>query len=148
MSKPSLYLAFLLSFALVPASKGQSGAAHHWPGGKTYNLKGLNVTLSASVLVGRRKTFYWFPKVARRGTGDLIAHASLDVDDFGQEREEVLLSSDGGLTWRDPKQYPSPIEPAFLFSDIADRRQGCGKRGPGRNLQRLGGVGHLNKRLV
>jgi hypothetical protein len=116
MSKPCACVAFLLSFAFVPASMGQAGDANGWPEGKTYNLKGLRVTLSAPVLVGRRKSFYWFPKVVRLANGDLIAHASLDVDDFGQEREEVLWSSDGGLTWRDPKQYPSPSNAQVLLT--------------------------------
>jgi len=67
------------------------------------------------VLVRRSKSFYWFPKIVRLANGELVAHSSLDVDNFGQEREEILWSGDGGLTWEDPKQYASPSNAQVLL---------------------------------
>jgi hypothetical protein len=80
-----------------------------WPAGKIYRLKeGLEVTVSAPVLVGRStRTHYWYPGLARLANGDLIAHVTTSVDGFGdkgKEPGEVVWSSDGGLTWGNPQE--------------------------------------------
>jgi len=106
----------LISLVCLAVSLSNRSAGKDWPEGKTYQLKGLSVTLSAPVLVGRSKGFYWFPKLVRLADGELVAHCQLDLDNFGQEREEILWSDDGGLTWGDAKQVPSPSGAQVLLT--------------------------------
>jgi hypothetical protein len=77
-----------------------------WPEGKTYDLKGLRVTLSAPVLVGRSKTAFNFPKIVGLRNGDLIAHVEVTPENWEGEQNEVLWSSDGGLTWGGEARCP------------------------------------------
>jgi hypothetical protein len=87
-----------------------------WPAGKTYDLSGLKVTISAPRLVSRSYTgHYWFPHLVRLANGELIAHVSLDADQVGEERGEVLWSRDGGLNWGDAQHFPTPSETQLLL---------------------------------
>src|SRR5690242_16378054 len=101
---------FLLGAAAGVSPAGDAKTAREWPRGKTYSLKGMEVSVSAPVLVGRSgKTNYWYPKLVRLADGTLIAHLTVSLDGFGtrgEEPGEVLWSSDGGLTWENPKRFP------------------------------------------
>src|SRR5579862_385539 len=85
-----------------------------WPEGKSFDLKRMKVTLSAPVLVKRDREPYYFPKIARLPNGEIILHSAIDCplnlsitdESFKPERAEVLWSSDGGLTWKDPQIIP------------------------------------------
>lgn len=104
----TLVLVLLLSLVTLGSTKENATRAGTWLEGETYDLKGLRVTLSAPALVKRSRGFYWFPRITRLSNGSLVTHVSLDTDTFGEERGEVLWSSDGGLTWGNPKQFPTP----------------------------------------
>jgi len=77
-----------------------------WPEGKTYDLKRLRVTLSAPVLVGRGKPAFNFPKIVGLRNGDLIAHVEVTAENWEGEQNDVLWSSNGGLTWEDAARCP------------------------------------------
>src|SRR6516165_5852883 len=71
----------LLSVALVASATNLSvaeGRGQNWPEGRTYELKGLRVTLSAPVLMARRKSYFWFPKIMRLTNGELLAQVQVD----------------------------------------------------------------------
>jgi hypothetical protein len=102
--KPLLGLALLAGAANLSVAEA---GGQTWPEGKTYELKGLRVNLSAPVLMARRKSFYWFPKIMRLTNGELLGQVQVDDDrHWEQERQEVLWSSDGGMTWGDAKEFP------------------------------------------
>jgi hypothetical protein len=108
----SLTLLYTLGTLSLVEGRGQD-----WPEGKTYELKGLRVTLSVPVLIGRSKSYFWFPKIMRLANGDLVAHVQVDDDrNIKQERQEVLWSSDGGMTWRDAKEFPVATSARVLLS--------------------------------
>jgi hypothetical protein len=99
-----LALASLLIVAAVFLEGGKSEKS--WPRGKTYRLRGLDVELSAPVLVGRNRDYFWFPQIQRLPDGDLIAIVRTCADDWPFEDKSVVVwSGDGGLTWGDPHPY-------------------------------------------
>jgi len=74
-----------------------------WPAGRMYSLKGLEVTVSAPVLVGRSQGYFWMPTVVRLSNGDLLAGISNQNDDVHDPSTELYSwSSNGGLTWSSP----------------------------------------------
>jgi hypothetical protein len=76
-----------------------------WPEGKTYSLHGLDVDISAPVLVGRSHGYFWQPTLLRLSDGELLA-AIWNLDDSIHMNNTDLYSwsSDGGLTWSRPIQ--------------------------------------------
>ena len=115
VSMAILGLGWMVTSILAPAVWAETAAEpKSWPDGKTFELKGMKVTLSAPVLVRRDREPYYFPKIARLPNGEIMLHSSvfapLDLskvdDNFLPERAEVLWSSDGGLTWKDPQNIP------------------------------------------
>lgn len=104
---------FLGAFLMVIGGHGKllrtaerSQNSQSWPEGKTYDLKGLRVTLSAPVLVGRSKNAFNFPKIVGLRNGDLIAQVEVTPETWEGEQNEVLWSSDGGLTWGGEARCP------------------------------------------
>ena len=76
-----------------------------WPKGKTYDLKGIKVTLSAPVLVGRSKEYFWYPQIKRLPNGDLVAIIRLGGDTVTADDAVAMWSRDGGLTWSSPRRF-------------------------------------------
>jgi hypothetical protein len=73
--------------------------------GKTYSLQEVEVVLSAPVLVGRSKGYFWFPTAARLSDGALVVLAQSDPDEIEScNKSLVCWSVDGGLTWTEPKE--------------------------------------------
>jgi hypothetical protein len=103
-----LNLVFYLGFlASITSLSNSLACGQSWPEGKTYELNGLRVNLSAPVLVGRSANYLWFPKISRLADGELLVHVQVDDDrNWKQERQEILWSDDGGRTWGDARQFP------------------------------------------
>jgi hypothetical protein len=98
-----------LVFAVLLRAEARIGNSESWPKGKTYDLKGLRVELSAPVLVGRGKPgrpVFNFPKIVGLRNGELIAHVEVTAETWEEEQNDVLWSSDGGLTWGGAARCP------------------------------------------
>ena len=96
--------------AAAPAGSASSEAPKAWPVGKTYEMKGLKVTLSAPMLVGEQKMagkdWYWYPQVARLTSGELLAVSRLGPDNLEADAVSKIgfsWSADGGQTWSPTK---------------------------------------------
>lgn len=91
---------------LANAAPGRADAKKphkQWPQGKEYTLKGLRVSVSAPVLVARRKGYCWFASVGRLANGDLAATMSSTGDDYHWPNPGLICwSADAGLTWSRP----------------------------------------------
>src|SRR5262245_43682813 len=80
---------------------GKTGGA--WPKGKTYSFNGLEVNVSAPVLVGRSHGYFWMPTMVRLSNGELLAGISNQNGNVHDPNTELYSwSSDGGLTWSSP----------------------------------------------
>lgn len=78
-------------------------AEKEWPVGQTFEFQGLNVSLSAPVLVARSKGYFWFPTAARLANGDVIAAMSACADVHVSATVMLISrSKDGGRTWGEP----------------------------------------------
>jgi hypothetical protein len=76
-----------------------------WPEGKTYSLKGLDVDISAPVLVGRSHGYFWQPIVVRLSDGNLLAVIWNLADQIYVDNTALFSwSGDGGLTWSRPTE--------------------------------------------
>ena len=73
---------------------------------KTFALKGIQVSLSRPVLVGRSKDYFWFPQIQRLPGDDLVAVIRTCADAWPfEDKSAVLWSSDRGMTWSKPHSY-------------------------------------------
>jgi hypothetical protein len=74
-----------------------------WPEGKTYSLNRHLVNISAPVLVGRSKGYFWQPTLVRLSDGEFLA-AIWNLNDAIHTNNTDLYSwsSDGGLMWSRP----------------------------------------------
>ena len=74
-----------------------------WTDSQSVDLEGMRVTLSEPVLVGRSKSYFWFPNLWAMPNGDLLSTIS-PVPDITLSGVPylVLWSRDGGLTWSEP----------------------------------------------
>ena len=74
-----------------------------WTDSQSVDLKGMRVTLSEPVLVGRSRSYFWFPNLWTMPNGDLLSTIS-PVPDITLSGVPylVLWSRDGGLTWSEP----------------------------------------------
>src|SRR6516225_7162036 len=74
-----------------------------WPEGKTYSLNRLEVNISAPVLVGRSRGYFWQPTLVRLSDGELLA-AIWNLNDAIHTNNTDLYSwsGDEGLTWSRP----------------------------------------------
>jgi hypothetical protein len=71
-----------------------------WRDARTVRLRGLEVTLSEPILIGRSKGYLWFPTMARLSNGDLVAGMSTEPDESTDKpTSRRLWSTDGGLSW-------------------------------------------------
>jgi hypothetical protein len=71
-----------------------------WPTAKTVELKGLQVQLSAPVVVARSQGYLWFPTLIRLANGDLLAVMSNYADEHTKTSTSLVTwSRDGGRTW-------------------------------------------------
>jgi hypothetical protein len=87
-------------------------AAAGWVDAKTIRLRGVDVTLSEPVLVGRSKGYFWFPTMARLSSGDLVAGMSTEPDgSTDKPTSRRLWSCDGGLSWAHPQFVGHPYLP-------------------------------------
>src|SRR5215472_9881781 len=100
-------LAVLSSLSLRGLALGATAAkpVSGWPAGKRYSLKGLDVDISAPILVGRSRGYFWQPTLLRLSDGELLA-AIWNLDDSIHTNNTDLFcwSRDGGLTWSPPIQ--------------------------------------------
>ncbi len=110
-------LSHLLHSPVTANSK--DGTSKQWPAGKTYQLKGSTVHLSAPVLVARKPmaldrnqatdrdlsgSYLWYPQIAKLSNGELVAIIRLAADNLEVDADSPIgfcWSSDGGLTWSD-----------------------------------------------
>ena len=74
-----------------------------WTDSQSMDLEGMRVTLSEPVLVGRSRSYFWFPNLWAMPNGDLLSTIS-PVPDITLSGVPylVLWSRDGGLTWSEP----------------------------------------------
>jgi len=95
----ALAILVLIASLLVEPEASDKG----WPQGKTYELSGLRVSLSAPVLVGRSKDYFWFPQIQLLPNGELIAIIRTCADDWPfEDKSAVLWSANNGLSWSKP----------------------------------------------
>ena len=101
-------LTALLLTALLCASGSAEPAKQ--PAGKiaaTHKLAGTSVSLSAPVMVYSQHNYLWFPTLVRLGNGDLWAVMSNYADEATNRPTGLFCrSTDDGLTWSSPKEYP------------------------------------------
>ena len=120
-----ILIVVIAAFALLPAaSSAQDRAAarpaRSWKTAATVSLGGVNVSLSAPVLVTRSKGYLWFPTMTRLANGEFFVVLSTNKDEVVANRTAaVSWSGDGGLTWSEP----SSIDPnGDLYSESTLRR--------------------------
>lgn len=78
-----------------------------WPAGRTYELQGMSVRMSAPVLVGRSAGYYWFPTIARLEGRAIMATMNNYADAHQtQSTAEIAFSEDDGLTWTAAGVHP------------------------------------------
>lgn len=77
--------------------------AADWIDSATVDLDGLSVTLSQPRLIGRRRSYFWFPNLWTMPNGDLLSTIA-PVPDIHLSGVPylVLWSQDGGLSWSEP----------------------------------------------
>jgi hypothetical protein len=100
-----LFGLFLLVAALVCPPTGAADPKPPAWKAATVDLKGLKVSLSEPILVARSKGYLWFPTLLQLQNGDLLAVMSNYPDvNTTNATSLVCWSSDGGLTWSEPKE--------------------------------------------
>ena len=74
-----------------------------WIDSATVDLDGMSVTLSQPRLIGRRRSYFWFPNLWTMSNGDLLSTIA-PVPDIHLSGVPylVLWSQDGGLSWSEP----------------------------------------------
>ena len=74
-----------------------------WIDSATVDLDGMRVMLSQPRLIGRRRSYFWFPNLWTMPNGDLLSTIA-PVPDIHLSGVPylVLWSQDGGLTWSEP----------------------------------------------
>lgn len=78
-----------------------------WPVGRTYEMTGFKVRLSAPVLVGRSTGYYWFPTLTRLEGKALMATMNNYADaHLAQSTADIAFSEDDGLTWKPAGEFP------------------------------------------
>ena len=97
-------VAFTLALAVFPTGAAGAAAAD-WPAGKSYDVNGLRVTVSAPVPVGRAKHHFWYPQVVRLPDGPVVNIIRLGGDTVAEDDGVVCWSDDGGRTWGKPVPY-------------------------------------------
>ncbi len=77
--------------------------AADWIDNATVDLDGMSVTLSQPRLIGRRRSYFWFPNLWTMPNGDLLSTIA-PVPDIHLSGVPylVLWSQDGGLSWSEP----------------------------------------------
>lgn len=77
--------------------------AADWIDSATVDLDGMSVTLSQPRLIGRRRSYFWFPNLWTMPNGDLLSTIA-PVPDIHLSGVPylVLWSQDGGLSWSEP----------------------------------------------
>jgi hypothetical protein len=103
-------LTLLAIFSSTTVIRADSNSARikmnksQWETGRILELDGLKVVLSKPVLVCRSKNFLWFPTLGKLSNGDIVAVMSLTADDFFSTTiSAACRSSNGGLTWSEPR---------------------------------------------
>ncbi|MBM4036051.1 MAG: exo-alpha-sialidase [Planctomycetes bacterium] len=106
--------------AAIAAEDVQLGARHRtfesgedmarkrarWNNCEPIHLKGVDVTLSRPVLVGRSRGYLWFPKIIALSNGELAALVSGYPDEHRATTTGFISwSGDGSLTWSAPREY-------------------------------------------
>ena len=77
--------------------------AADWIDSATVDLDGMSVTLSQPRLIGRRRSYFWFPNLWTMPNGDLLSTIA-PVPDIHLSGVPylVLWSQDDGLSWSEP----------------------------------------------
>lgn len=77
--------------------------AADWIDSATVDLDGISVTLSQPRLIGRRRSYFWFPNLWTMPNGNLLSTIA-PVPDIHLSGVPylVLWSQDGGLSWSEP----------------------------------------------
>lgn len=82
-----------------------------WTSGQTIRLAGVTIEMSKPRLMARSRDYLWFPTIARRGDGVIVALAQEYPDVSGWPVPQwVYFSHDGGLTWGDKVRIPAVAE--------------------------------------
>lgn len=111
MTPPYFRMCFLFVLAATGSTPGRTAehdrepASQRWVAGETFHLNGLDVTLSAPVLVaeGKKTDILCMPTVTRLANGDLVVVMMNQTDVPHYPVTGVAsFSSDGGLSWTEP----------------------------------------------
>ncbi len=102
MLKHALVLSVLLHVAALEAAAA---------GAKTYDLKGLSVSVFPPVLLAKRtgRPMLCYPKLARLANGEIAAMIWLGGDNYGvigDGQQGFCFSRDDGATWSEPEYIP------------------------------------------
>ena len=79
-----------------------------WPPGLAYHNIGLRLSISPPMLIGRRKTFFWYPYLARLANGEVLAVVNQGADsceDNIKVPQAYTWSGDGGRSWTPAREF-------------------------------------------
>jgi hypothetical protein len=109
---------FIARFA-VAQEGGGTNLQKTWAPGKTFHLKGYNVSLSVPRLIAESKDYLAIPKIARLADGVLVVSMCAHEDAFKYPSPRLQsFSEDGGLTWSKPVANTNFLQSQNFFPHL------------------------------